>query len=197
MSWLNNQNPIGSVQDAADLMWKLDQFQNTSNTAAIRALLERESAKGSANAKALAALLRKHTCYCVQDKGRRATKLCMKCVGKKWFLESEIPFKDRRNLEPLKMPCKDCNGSGSRDGRTACSTCNGTGEEDVYGRRWDGRLTKERRMPAHDGKERVYKCPNCNGTGEVPNHCIVCNDTGIMKRDEYERELKRIEDRYR
>ena len=168
----------------------------------LQGFLERESKKGSARANELAALLRKHSCpNCVRGTGsQRTTRYCGQCIGGK-LLESQIPFKERRNLEPLMQPCKSCNGNGSIDGRTACRNCGGTGEEAIYGRRRNEggriRLTKECRLPADYGKEPVYNCPRCNGTENAANHCVLCKDTGIINRAEYERELQRIENCYR
>ena len=198
--------PFGSVRDAMDAMAKLDQAGTNAEIrnmcGMLQGFLERESNKGSARARELAALLRKHSCpLCVRGTGsQRTTWYCGECIGGK-LLESQIPFKERMNLSPLTQPCEQCKGNGSVDGKTACRNCGGTGEEAIYGRRQNVggkmRLTKERRLPAHTGKEPVYNCPRCNGTEKVAHHCVLCNDTGIINRAEYERELQRIENYYR
>jgi len=191
--------PFGSVRDAMDAMAKLDQAGTNAEIRSIRALLEREVKKGDAKANELAALMDKHVCpRCIRGRGsQRATASCSTCRGdkKRMFRESEIPYKDRMNLEPLKMPCKSCNGSGSRDGRTACSNCGGAGEETIY--RVRGSSINESRLPARTGKEPMYACPSCNGTGNTQVSCPLCNDTGIVNRAEYEVALRRIEVRYR
>jgi DnaJ-class molecular chaperone len=196
---------MGSVQDPADFLWKLDQFQNTENVAAIRALLERESAKGSARAKELAALVCEHTCFCVpkHDIAKRNDKRdhpCRQCdtsgmiLGKE--IEYKVQYKDRMNLKPLMQSCERCRGSGSIDGRTACHICNGTGKDNVFGIRQGNRIVRGGRHPNPNEarKEMVYKCPQCNGTGR---YCERCENAGILRRDEYERKLQRIEERYR
>lgn len=206
MSNWNDYDPLGSKRDGLDFIGKLSQLQNGIDTTEIRKLLEREASRGSAKARELTALLNKYACpNCERGKGyKSATTSCTLCKGRRGerFLESEIPFKDRRNLEPLKRPCERCKGSGSDDGRTACRDCGGTGNVALYGERTIGnrrdiRYYRERHAtpPAGIGMELVYNCP-CNGTGKMSLHCSTCDDTGIINHAEYERELKRIEARY-
>ena len=198
-----NMNPWTNVRDFTEFMGFMKQIESVDELAKIRALLERDSKKGVDRARALEALLSKHTCpNCVRGKGiQRTTTSCGRCSGKKGeLLETEIPYKERMNLEPLKQPCKSCGGSGGNFNNTAaCPQCEGTGEKIVYGRtrQSDGRVLREDRLPAITGKGPVYICPSCKGTGSVTNHCVMCKDTGIVKREEYEKELKRIENTYR
>ena len=210
----NDWKPFGGGRDTFDaavgmsqLLQGIDTARTANDVAKIRELLEREATKGNAKARDLAALLQKHSCpVCVRGKGnRRTTTGCGLCSGKEGgLLESEIPFNERTNLEPLTERCHSCRGSGSMNGRDACYNCDGTGEQVRYGmNRYGHRSTNSERHsrswrpPGGSDLQLVCKCPRCNGTRNVEQSCDVCKNTGIINRAEYERELKRIEDRYR
>ena len=205
----NDWQPFGGGRDSFEgavglslLLQGIDNARTASDVAKIRALLEREANKGNAKAKAIEELVRKYTC-CTGGK-HDLYKPCLMCCKSGMILESEVQFKvqfkDRMRLEPIMQPCQQCRGSGSTDGRTACHICNGTGKENLYGSRDGDRIARISRPPnPYDSRARdpiVYKCPQCNGTGR---YCEFCQNTGIalVRRAEYERELKRIEERYR
>ena len=72
------------------------------------------------------------------------------------------------------VPCKDCNGSGSADGKSAqCHYCNGTGVETKVERNaWMQSFIQS-------------PCSHCGGTGiHVSSPCKTCNGTGVISEDE-------------
>ena len=199
----NDYNPLGNWRDNLDFLDKVNQLQNTRDVAKIRELLEREVNKGNAKAKAIAELVRKHTCHCVPKNNReeqydKQKNRCLQCQGAGMVTGRELRYKckDWQSIKPLMQPCRMCDG-GSPYHHGTCSTCNGTGKENVYGERDGERIRRLTNVNPYDGQTPdriVYMCPQCNGTGR---YCKFCENTGILMRDEYERELKRIEERYR
>ena len=69
------------------------------------------------------------------------------------------------------IPCLDCNGSGSADGRkTTCPQCHGTG------------VITETRTSGNMFFQSSHPCPSCNGTGEInKNPCKKCGGSGVKK----------------
>lgn len=67
------------------------------------------------------------------------------------------------------IPCKDCDGTGSKDKKKhTCPNCNGT-----------GRIVKTSRNGAMISQQ-IMGCPHCNGTGEViDNPCPKCKGSGV------------------
>ncbi len=70
--------------------------------------------------------------------------------------------------------CDACSGSGAENGNTTtCSKCNGQGrirtiERSVFGR-----------------KQVVKECPECNGTGQIPEEaCKECSGDGIKEEED-------------
>ena len=100
----------------------------------------------------------------------------------KYALDFEIPIKIKFNeavfgiekeLEcRIKKPCKVCNSTGSKDGKThACPHCGGK-----------GRIAQQRGFMSF-----VQDCPYCSGTGEkISEPCENCHGNG------YEEELQNI-----
>jgi len=100
----------------------------------------------------------------------------------KYALDFEIPIKIKFNeavfgiekeLEcRIKKPCKVCNSTGSKDGKThACPHCGGK-----------GRIAQQRGFMSF-----VQDCPYCGGTGEkISEPCENCHGNG------YEEELQNI-----
>ena len=72
------------------------------------------------------------------------------------------------------VQCKDCNGSGSADGRTdTCPTCKGS-----------GRVVRQQR--GIFGMMQVQsECENCGGEGTViRNKCTKCGGQGVLRDEE-------------
>ena len=73
------------------------------------------------------------------------------------------------------VPCKDCNGTGSADGKegTTCQTCKGT-----------GRVVRAQR--GIFGMMQVQtECPTCHGEGKViTNKCSHCGGEGVVRDEE-------------
>lgn len=72
------------------------------------------------------------------------------------------------------VQCKDCNGSGSADGRTeTCPTCKGS-----------GRVVRQQR--GIFGMMQVQsECETCDGTGTViKNKCPKCGGQGVLRDEE-------------
>ena len=72
------------------------------------------------------------------------------------------------------LQCKDCNGSGSADGRTeTCPTCKGS-----------GRVTRAQR--GIFGMMQVQsECETCNGEGTIiKNKCPKCGGQGVLRDEE-------------
>ena len=57
--------------------------------------------------------------------------------------ESELPYKYQGQVEPVKIQCPKCRGTGGRGQR--CDMCNGSGS-----------------IPRVHYDQRIYKCPDCN-----------------------------------
>jgi len=73
-----------------------------------------------------------------------------------------------------KQQCPDCGGNGSETGETdTCGDCDGQGrvrkiEQSIFGR-----------------TQTVRECPECNGTGQVPEEkCNTCNGEGLTEQTE-------------
>ncbi|MBR8463108.1 molecular chaperone DnaJ [Campylobacter sp. faydin G-24] len=77
--------------------------------------------------------------------------------------EKEIKYKQ-------KMPCENCHGTGSKDGKThTCKYCNGTGKIS----RSSGFMSV------------IQECPYCNGTGEsISEKCGECGGDGFKEVDQ-------------
>ena len=73
------------------------------------------------------------------------------------------------------VPCKDCNGTGSADGKEGetCPTCKGA-----------GRVVRQQR--GIFGMMQVQsECPTCHGAGKViKNKCPHCNGEGVVRDEE-------------
>ena len=67
------------------------------------------------------------------------------------------------------VPCKHCNGTGSKDGKThVCSVCGGTGQSVQSSKRGNMFF------------QNITVCPNCHGTGvEASEKCTYCGGTGL------------------
>lgn len=68
-----------------------------------------------------------------------------------------------------RVPCSECNGTGSADGIDAkCQHCGGT-----------GRITETTRQ-GNAIYQRIMGCPHCGGTGKhITNKCKKCGGTGF------------------
>lgn len=71
------------------------------------------------------------------------------------------------------VKCPDCNGSGSRDGKTeVCHHCHGSG------------VIVEKTVNGFVHLERQTMCPHCNGTGvSIKNYCRKCNGLGVVRKE--------------
>lgn len=71
------------------------------------------------------------------------------------------------------VKCTDCNGSGSKDGKSeACPHCHGSGV-----------IVEETSSPFMH-LERKMICPHCNGVGSViRNYCRKCNGLGVVRKE--------------
>ena len=72
------------------------------------------------------------------------------------------------------VPCKTCNGSGARDGKTeTCPHCHGTG------------VVVETKRTMLGMMQTQSACPQCGGEGRiVKDKCHDCHGDGIVKSDE-------------
>jgi len=75
------------------------------------------------------------------------------------------------------VPCKDCNGSGSADGKEgqSCPTCHGSGRVVRTQRGIFGMMQVQEECPTchGEGKVIVNKCPKCGGEGVVRDEEII------------------------
>ncbi|MBQ6741754.1 MAG: molecular chaperone DnaJ [Bacteroidales bacterium] len=74
------------------------------------------------------------------------------------------------------VPCKTCNGSGAKDGKTeVCSHCHGTGVVTETKRTILGIMQTQSACPQCGGEGRVVKdkCPDCHGDGIVKSDEII------------------------
>jgi molecular chaperone DnaJ len=81
----------------------------------------------------------------------------------------EKTFKVQRKSE-----CLECDGSGAENGNTeTCSNCSGR-----------GKVEEVRRTPLGRARQ-VVECPECDGTGDIPEtQCPKCNSSGITEKEE-------------
>ena len=88
---------------------------------------------------------------------------------------SEIYNNVEKNIKyTVNRPCKQCGGSGSKNGSTAnCQHCHGTGQIHI------------RQTHKFGFMEQIVTCPHCNGTGvSVQNPCVNCKGTGLHFEEE-------------
>ena len=74
------------------------------------------------------------------------------------------------------VQCKDCNGSGSKDGSTeTCPTCKGSGRVVRQQRGIFGMMQVQSECEACGGEGRIIrnKCPKCNGEGVIRDEEII------------------------
>ena len=74
------------------------------------------------------------------------------------------------------VTCKDCNGSGSKDGSTeTCPTCKGSGRVVRQQRGIFGMMQVQTECDTCGGEGRIIKnkCPKCNGEGVVRDEEII------------------------
>jgi len=74
------------------------------------------------------------------------------------------------------VQCKDCNGSGSKDGNTeTCPTCKGSGRVIRQQRGIFGMMQVQAECDTCHGEGRIIKnkCPKCNGEGVVRDEDII------------------------
>ena len=74
------------------------------------------------------------------------------------------------------VQCKDCNGSGSKDGNTeTCPTCKGSGRVIRQQRGIFGMMQVQTECETCGGEGRIIKnkCPKCNGEGVVRDEEII------------------------
>lgn len=75
------------------------------------------------------------------------------------------------------VPCKDCNGTGSADGKEGetCPTCKGAGRVVRQQRGIFGMMQVQSECPTCHGEGKVIKnkCPHCNGEGVVRDEEII------------------------
>ena len=75
------------------------------------------------------------------------------------------------------VPCKDCNGSGSADGKEGqtCPTCHGSGRVVRTQRGIFGMMQVQEECPTCHGEGKVItnKCPKCGGEGVVRDEEII------------------------
>jgi molecular chaperone DnaJ len=69
------------------------------------------------------------------------------------------------------VPCKECNGSGSKTGKTeTCQTCHGSGEVRQASKTMFGQFVN------------IAPCPTCGGEGHVvKDRCTACYGEGIKQ----------------
>jgi molecular chaperone DnaJ len=81
----------------------------------------------------------------------------------------EKTFKVQRKSE-----CPSCEGTGAENGNTStCSNCSGR-----------GKVEEVRRTPLGRARQ-VVECPECNGTGDIPEEkCSECSGSGITEKEE-------------
>ena len=75
------------------------------------------------------------------------------------------------------VPCKDCQGTGSADGKAGetCPTCKGTGRVVRTQRGIFGMMQVQEDCPTCHGEGKIIKnkCPHCNGEGVVRDEEII------------------------
>ena len=75
------------------------------------------------------------------------------------------------------VPCKDCQGTGSADGKggETCPTCKGTGRVVRTQRGIFGMMQVQEDCPTCHGEGKIIKnkCPHCNGEGVVRDEEII------------------------
>ena len=74
------------------------------------------------------------------------------------------------------VPCANCHGTGSADGKTeTCSTCHGTGHVVSQRRRVFGVMQVQQICPDCHGEGQVVKnkCPHCSGEGVVRDEEVI------------------------
>jgi molecular chaperone DnaJ len=81
----------------------------------------------------------------------------------------EKTFKVQRKSE-----CDACDGSGAENGNTeTCSNCSGR-----------GKVEEVKRTPLGRARQ-VVECPECSGTGDIPEtKCSECSGSGITEKEE-------------
>ena len=73
------------------------------------------------------------------------------------------------------VPCKTCNGSGAKDGKSysSCKTCGGRGQVNRITNTFLGQM------------QTTSTCPDCGGEGRsITEKCTACFGNGIVKGDE-------------
>lgn len=73
------------------------------------------------------------------------------------------------------IPCKTCNGSGAKDGKSysTCSTCGGRGQVNRITNTFLGQM------------QTTQTCPSCGGEGKsITDKCTTCFGNGIVKGDD-------------
>ncbi len=101
--------------------------------------------------------------------------------GRDISIDVEVSFKEsalggRRSVLITKVgKCEVCQGSGAKPGTTThtCKTCNGA-----------GRIHETRNTPfGQMSSQRT--CPECEGSGKIPDEtCINCKGHGILRKEE-------------
>ncbi len=100
--------------------------------------------------------------------------------GKDLRIKARVTLEDIANGVEKKykvkkyVPCKSCNGSGSKDGQMeTCSHCHGAG------------VVVEVRRTILGQMQTQSTCPHCNGLGKVvKNKCPQCNGEGVTLAEE-------------
>lgn len=92
-------------------------------------------------------------------------------VNIKLTLEEIAKGVEKKVKIKYQAPCKECNGSGSEDGKTnPCSRCHGSGEVRHISESLFGRVVN------------IAACPSCNGDGNVVSSpCQSCRGEGLAR----------------
>ena len=108
------------------------------------------------------------------DRGRREAQGENLKVQTTISLEEAYKGVEKTFKVTRKSECSSCNGSGAENGNTStCSNCDGR-----------GKVEQVRRTPLGRARQ-VTECPECDGTGDIPEEmCSECNGSGITEDDE-------------
>jgi len=83
-------------------------------------------------------------------------------------IEDVLKGKTERLSVPHTIPCKDCRGTGGKDGKVStCGTCNGAGHVNTVRRTPFGNMMSTSDCNTCGGTGRTFteRCPSCKGSG--------------------------------
>jgi len=106
-----------------------------------------------------------------RSRGRRVNKGTNLRVKVKLTIEDIAKGVEKKIKVNKYVPCKQCNGTGAKDGSgfSTCSTCNGTGQVTRVTNTILGQMQTTSTCPScgGEGQTIIHKCPNCAGNGIV------------------------------